>query len=238
MRAKEFLSRAGIDFEAVDVINTPGGRDRLLALGVRNLPVVARGKAYVMGQSLEDVAKFVGVETGHKRLPPAEIVAKWTLALRAAQRYMKQFPTARINETAVENRQRPVRILGHHVFYIVEAYLKAVTEKIEYSPSNTNVPAADENKFQTGAEIAQYGDGVIAKLNTWWEQATKVDFGAIVPTSYGKQELHEVFERSAWHSAQHVRQLAAVLERFGIAPDGKLTAEDLKGLPLPERIWE
>ena len=141
-------------------------------------------------------------------------MAKWTLALRAAQRYMKQFPTARINESAVENRQRPVRILGHHVFYIVEAYLKAVTEKIEYSPSNTNVPVADENKFQTGAEIAQYGDGVIAKLNTWWEQATKVDFGAIVPTSYGKQELHEVFERSAWHSAQHARQLMAILERM------------------------
>jgi hypothetical protein len=59
-----------------------------------------------------------------------------------------------------------------------------------------------------------------------------------VPTSYGTQELHEVFERSTWHSAQHVRQLADVLDRFGIAPEGRLTAEDLKGLPLPERIWE
>ena len=28
------------------------------------------------------------------------------------------------------------------------------------------------------------------------------------------------------------------LERFGIAPDHPLTAEDLKGLPLPERLWE
>jgi len=35
-----------------------------------------------------------------------------------------------------------------------------------------------------------------------------------------------------------VRQLGAVLERFGIEPDGRLAAEDLKGLPLPERIWE
>jgi hypothetical protein len=52
------------------------------------------------------------------------------------------------------------------------------------------------------------------------------------------QPLHEVFERSAWHSAQHVRQLAAVLEREGLRPDGPLTAEDLAGLPLPERLWE
>jgi hypothetical protein len=59
-----------------------------------------------------------------------------------------------------------------------------------------------------------------------------------VPTSYGEQELHEVFERSTWHSAQHVRQLGAVLERFGIPPEGRLTKEDLQGLPLPERIWE
>lgn len=191
-----------------------------------------------MGQSLEDVARFVGAKTGHTRLAPAEILRKWNLALRAAQRYMRQFPTARINESAVENRERPIRILGQHVFYIAEAYLKAVTEKIEYSPANTNVPPGDEQKYQTGAEIAQYGDGVIERLNAWWDASKNISFAQKVPTSYGEQDLHEVFERSSWHSAQHVRQLGAVLERFGIMPDGKLTAEDLKGLPLPERIWE
>jgi tripartite-type tricarboxylate transporter receptor subunit TctC len=221
LRAKEFLSREGINFEAVDVINDPGGRERLLKLGVRNLPVVARGSEYVMGQSLEDVAKFVGVKTGHQRLPPAEIIEKWIVALRAAQRYMRQFPTARINESAVENRERPIRLLGHHVFYIAEAYLKAVTEKIEYSPANTNVPAADEKKYKTGDEIARYGEGIIADLRGWWEREKDISFAQRVPTSYGEQELHEVFERSTWHSAQHVRQLGAVLERFGIPPEGQ-----------------
>ncbi|MCE9641683.1 MAG: DinB family protein [Betaproteobacteria bacterium] len=227
-----------MDFEAVDVLNDPGGRDRLLALGVRNLPVVARGKEYVMGQNLEDVAKFVGIDTGHKRLPPAEILEKWIVALKAAQRYMPQFPTARINESVVHNRERPARLLGHHVFCIVETYLTAVTQKIEYSPMNTNVPAEDENKYPTGADIARYGDGVITRLREWWEANKNISFEQLVPTSYGDQSLHEVFERSAWHSAQHVRQLADVLERWGIPPDGKLSAADLKGLPLPERIWE
>jgi hypothetical protein len=32
--------------------------------------------------------------------------------------------------------------------------------------------------------------------------------------------------------------MIAVLERFGIEPDGRLTAEDFAGLPLPEGIWE
>jgi hypothetical protein len=205
---------------------------------VRNLPVVARGSEFVMGQSLEDVAKFVGVKTGHKRLPPPEILHKWVLALRAAQRHLRQFPQSRINESAVENRHRSIRILGQHVFYIADAYLKAVNEKIEYSPSNTNVPAADEQKYKSGDEIARYGDEVIARLNAWWDASKNISFAQTVPTSYGTQELHEVFERSTWHSAQHVRQLADVLDRFGIEPEGRLTAEDLKGLPLPERIWE
>jgi len=29
-----------------------------------------------------------------------------------------------------------------------------------------------------------------------------------------------------------------VLERMGIAADKPLSAEDLAGLPLPERLWE
>jgi len=50
--------------------------------------------------------------------------------------------------------------------------------------------------------------------------------------------MHQLFERSTWHSAQHTRQLTAVLERFGIEPNGRLSAEDLAGLPLPEGLWE
>jgi hypothetical protein len=32
--------------------------------------------------------------------------------------------------------------------------------------------------------------------------------------------------------------MIAVLERFDIEPDGRLTADDLAGLPLPQGIWE
>jgi len=59
-RAKEFLSRKKIDFVAIDVLNDPQGRERLLKLGVANVPVVAKGEQFVFGQNLEDVAEFVG----------------------------------------------------------------------------------------------------------------------------------------------------------------------------------
>ena len=59
-----------------------------------------------------------------------------------------------------------------------------------------------------------------------------------MPTYYGIQPLSDVLERSTWHSAQHARQLVAVLERFGIAADRPLTEAELAGLPLPAGLWE
>ena len=68
--------------------NDPGGREKLLALGVRNVPVVSKGENYVFGQNLEDVAEFVGLQgTGHTPLPPDQLIRKWVLVLRALQRY-------------------------------------------------------------------------------------------------------------------------------------------------------
>ena len=45
----------------VDVLNDPGGREQLLRLGVRKVPVVAKGDRFVFGQLLEQVARFVGL---------------------------------------------------------------------------------------------------------------------------------------------------------------------------------
>ena len=50
--------------------------------------------------------------------------------------------------------------------------------------------------------------------------------------------MHEVLERTAWHAAQHTRQLALILESFGIEADRPLSAADLAGLPVPEEVWD
>jgi hypothetical protein len=72
----------------------------------------------------------------------------------------------------------------------------------------------------------------------WWTRLDDKSCQQKVKTFYGTPPMHQLFERSTWHSAQHTRQMIAVLERFGIEPDVRLTAEDLAGLPLPEGIWE
>lgn len=220
------------------MLNDPQGRERLLKLGVRNVPVVAKGGQFVFGQNLEDVAEFVGLQgTGHTPLPPAELIRKWILVLRAAQRYMRQIPAERLNERVIDNRDRSIRLMGHHVFRIGEAYLETVIDGVEYWVQHANVPPKD-GTFTTGEEFVRYGDDVIARLQKWWDGLADKSCRQSLKTYYGMQPMHQLFERSTWHSAQHARQLLAVLDRLGIEPDGRLTKEDLAGLPLPERLWE
>jgi hypothetical protein len=67
------------------VLNDPAGQERLLKLGVRTVPVLARGDQYIFCQNLEDVAEFVGVQgSGHTPLSPEILFAKWMNVLRAA----------------------------------------------------------------------------------------------------------------------------------------------------------
>jgi len=205
---------------------------------VRNVPVVAKGERFVFGQNLEDVAEFVGLEgSGHTPLPPPELIKRWVIVLRAAQRFLRQIPAERLNERVIDNRDRSIRLMGHHVFRIGEAYLETVENGVEYWIQHANVPPAD-GTCVTGDEIARYGEQVIARLEKWWAGVADQSLAQKVKTYYGMQPLHQLFERSTWHSAQHARQLTAVLERMGIEPDGRLQPGELAGLPLPERLWE
>lgn len=220
------------------MLNDALGREALMKLGVRNVPVVAKGGNYVFGQNLEDVAEFVGLQgTGHEPLPPADLIGRWVGALRAAQRYARQMPDDTMGERVIANRDRSIRLLVHHTFRIGEAFLESVIDGVEYAIQHANVPPGD-GEFLTGAAIAAYGDEIIARLEDWWRELEDKSGSQMLATYYGPQRMHQVLERSAWHSAQHARQLAAVLERYGIQPDRPLAPQDLAGLPLPERLWE
>ncbi len=219
-------------------MNDPTGKEQLLKLGVQTVPVLARSDQYIFCQNLEDVAEFVGLQgTGHTPLPPRALFTKWTIVLRAAQRYIRQIPNARLNDRAIDNRDRSIRLLSHHIFRIGEAFLETAIDRVEYWVQLANVPPQD-GIYTTGDEIASYGNSVIERIENWWTRLDDKSCQQKVKTFYGTPPMHQLFERSTWHSAQHTRQMIAVLERFGIEPDVRLTAEDLAGLPLPEGIWE
>jgi hypothetical protein len=220
----------------IDVLNDAGGKELLFnKYGLRKVPVLARGDQYAMGQMLEPFAKLAGISLAAKALSPEQIYRKYEMVFAAGARFARQFPTERLSERVIPHRERAIRTLCYHVFRIGESFLET-WEGAEYSAKIAdNEPPAS---MKTGDDIARYGESVWKRYEAWWAGLQDRTMSRVLNTYYGDTPAHQVFERVAWHSAQHCRQLVAVLERMGIKADRPLTPADLAGLPLPERLWE
>lgn len=220
----------------VDVLNDSGGREQLLTLGARTVPVVAKGDTFVFGQLLESIAEFLGTAgTGQHKLPPEHLVPRYRVILEAARRLVAQVPSERKSERVIPNRDRSIRLLCHHMFRIAESFIEA-WDGAEYTVQSANVPPADD--IQMPQQIIAYGDTVRARFDAWWKRVEDKSCRKTLDTFLGPCPAHDLLERSTWHTAQHCRQLADVPEGFGITPDRPLTQEQLAGLPLPARLYE
>lgn len=223
----------------IDVLNEPGGRELLLEkYGLRKVPVLAKGDKYAMGQMLDPFAKLAGLPMpGADRLTPEQLYKKYEMIFATGQRFARQFPAARFRERVIPHRPREIRTLCYHVFRIGEAFLETWAGA-EYAAKIADNEPPDS--MVSGDDIARYGASIWSRYETWWQSLALDDraLSKVLKTYYGDTVAHQVYERVTWHSAQHCRQLAAVLERMEIAPDRPLTADDLAGLPLPDRLWE
>jgi hypothetical protein len=219
----------------IDVLNTPGGMDQLLKLGVRKVPCVVVGERYSFAQNLKDVATFLGIPLEREVLPPDQLVAKYLEILAAAQRMVRQIPADKMDERVIANRPRTLRPFAYHIFRIAESFLLTY-EGAELSETMTQIQPT--KRLESVAEIVAYGEKVRDRLAGWWGMTADKACPKSLHTYYGIQAAHDVLERCTWHSAQHCRQLAIVLDRYGIKADGPATPELLAGLPLPEGLWE
>jgi hypothetical protein len=59
---------------------------------------------------------------------------------------------------------------------------------------------------------------------------------ATLDTYYDAQPLDAVLERTAWHMAQHLRQLQSWLREQGHEPAAPLQPEDTADLPMPHGL--
>lgn len=235
LRTKEFLSRQGVDYESINVQDNSAGMEALRRLGARSVPVVSRGAHFVYAQTLTDVVKFLGLEIKlHEALSPDALVRKLELVLGAAARYIRQIPDERL-ALPFRNRKRSIRALGCHLFRIPEAFLEVVPAgPLSYE----RIMAEPGAQLRTGADIARYGEDVLARFKRWWAGYADKSCASEMDTYFGRHPLHAVLERTVWHPAQHTRQLMLILDDLGIEPAGRLEAEDLAGLPLPEKAWD
>ena len=91
---KEFLLEHGVPFVSVNVLDDEQGFRELEALGVRLVPIVARGDQWANGAVFRDVAKVAGFAYGgHKMLSPEQLKDKVLMILDAAAGYCSRSPT-------------------------------------------------------------------------------------------------------------------------------------------------
>lgn len=208
----------------------------LQALGVRSVPVVTRGKEYVFGQMLKDVAEFLGVDYDTKpKLSPQELIDKLDMVMSAAQRFIAQIPEEMLDEN-LRNRKRAIRHLCFHIFRLEEAFLDVVEKDIYLTRDLLNMPPPDDVK--STADLVAYGKRVQQRLHKWWDGFDDKGCTGQIDSYYGKQPLHNVLERHTWHPAQHVRQLMMLLREAGIEPQDPVDDTAFEGLPIPQKVWD
>ena len=220
----------------MNVLEDPEGMERLRRFGARSLPVVARGEKFVIAQVISDVVTFLGLDVDTKPvLTPAQLSQRYDHVLATAIRLARQMPHECLTRELV-NRKRSWRVLMHHIFQIPISFLDM--EDTGQQLSSETLLALPPEEMQTSEQIAAFGEQVRTRFADWWLRAEGEDFTGRVPTYFGGTSRLEMLERTVWHSTQHARQLASLLERAGIEPDRPLTAADIQGLPLTEKIWD
>ena len=91
---------------------------------------------------------------------------------------------------------------------------------------------------RTPADLLRRVGDLQQALAAWLHEVDAAQLQRTVRTYFGDQTLHQVLERAVWHSAQHARQLAMVLELLDIEPADPLSAADLADLPMPQNVWD
>ena len=200
------------------------------------MPVVSRGGQFVFAQVIKDVVDFLDLpDDTAPELSPEELWAKLDWILETAIRLTRQMPDEHL-EDLLPNRPRSWRVLMHHIYQIPVAFLEMeeLGRTLTYEALTEPPPAV----MRTSAAIADHGEAVRARFNAWWSRTAGEDFSSRVPTYFGGTTRHEMLERTVWHSAQHVRQVASLLAQAEVAPDRPLAADDLRGLPLTDKVWD
>ena len=234
---KEFLTKRGVAFVSINVLEDKDAFAELAALGIRSVPIVRRGEDWANGQVLREVARVAGVAWGGAEvLPASELAARLIKIQTVALRLFAQVPDDELSHM-LPHRPRSYAQLAYHIFNIVDAFLEHEVQCLPLEEgSYDRVPPPE---MDTKAEILAYGQDVLGRFQIWWDGPGQTsDFSHKAKVYYGDVTLHEYLERTTWHSGQHVRQLVMVLDILGIEPDRPPPKEIFTGLPMPDKVWD
>jgi glutaredoxin len=237
LRMKEFLTKHGVPFVSVNVLEDKGAFEELAVLGVRSVPIIRRGKDWANGQVLRDVARVAGIQWGGTQvLPPPELATRLVTIQNAAHRLFAQIPDDKTGRL-LPHRPRSYAQLAYHTFNIADAFLE---HEVQGLPLKEGVYGRiPPPEMDTKTKILAYGQDVRERFEAWWHgPGQSADVARKASVYYGDVTVHEFLERTTWHSGQHVRQLVMVLDMLGIEPDRPIGQETFAGLPMPEKVWD
>ncbi|MSP51080.1 MAG: hypothetical protein EXQ91_01610 [Alphaproteobacteria bacterium] len=231
---KQYLTKHQIPFESINVLEHKTAYQDMARIGAKSVPLVARGDRFVYAQSIADVAAFVGIKDNVVNVSPQALIDRMDSILAASARYARQIPDAKLGEN-MPNRPRSYRVLAHHAFRVVDAFLDSVDREVLTYESLTREPTPD---LVSSARIASYGDEVRKRLRDWWNGWPHKRGEFVMKTYYGAKPMSEVLLRTASHAGQHSRQLAEILSRMNIAPDRPLPESTYDGLLIAEQALD
>jgi hypothetical protein len=222
----------------MDIANDPAAMKAFAALPLSAIrpPVVQVGDQWVhAAPSLDKVCTLLGIDPPVlPEFTPEELYRRLNAILEASVRYVLAFPPDKLHTVSVPRRPRNARDLAYHIFMIPLDFMEATDEGKKWRSGAIDIP----DEVQTPQDIATAGEAVRARLATWYAARTPDFWPQPMTTHWATMSLHEYFMRTTWHSGQHSRQLAALLESIDITPPDKLPHSIYEGLPMPQRLWE
>lgn len=235
VRVKEFLTGKGVPFESVNVATNPAAMKYLASLGIRSIPVVVRDQEYTFAQSLDDVARFVGIDHTADVLPPEVLMERWTKIMEIATHAISRIPANALDQQPQPPRARTVRDVAYHIFQVPDAYLQVVIDGLEDWTVVANIDAPPDIDIPG---ILAYAQDKQRRVAQWWDTLEDRSCKQPLKMFYGVHSMHSFLERSVWHTAQHTRQILWWCKENGIPVEQQLTEEILQGLPVPKGLWE
>jgi hypothetical protein len=206
---------------------------QLQKLGLRTVPVLSRGDKYIFGQNTQQIIDFIGLnEDGGPQLSVQQLHERVVKFMGAALELIPLMPYEKLG-TFVPGRPRSYRTLAFHLFRVIDAFIGTNEGTTLVKEMFAEEPAEDaKTDF-----LVEYGKKVRQRYLDWW---AKNDHAAskTLETYYGPQTLHELLERTTWHSGQHVRQYMMLLEKEGVGHHRPLVDADFAKLPMPQNVWD
>ena len=173
---------------------------------------------------------MIGLEYDSKpKLSPAELIERLVEFLGILDRTLESIPHTAYDQK-VPGRDRSIWNLVEHMCEIARVYQRVADGK-----STFDAAAADAEV--TGKSTRQQLHAALDNLRDELS-VESYDYERYVETYFGQASLHYILERSTWHIAQHLRQLASLMRSMDESIMQEVDTKLLDGLPIPNEVWD